>query len=141
MGEILECVRSIYQPADIQSQPVSFDMAPIRSSLPLHADSCEHTGSIPALQTPLPAPMDQSASPVPCIATADAISFEEKFSSSKVPVTEIDMTSSHENDHGTSNQDGSMPEISGSSIIVTHTDSKPLDAASVPLPPSPDPKT
>ena len=138
MGEILEQIRSSYQSSDIQHESISFDMAPILSSLRVHADPCVQTGSVPASQTPRPVPMDQSSTPVPDITRADTSVLEVQHPSSNISELEVAVNRCHEN--GITSQERYMPETSESTVAEVNTDSKQLDAASVPLPPLPDPK-
>ena len=95
----------------------------------------EHTASIVTsnVNAPVPAPMDHTVSPETSNVNSDSIPYETNPSSSTTPSTETDI--------GISNQDIPMPVNSTAPIIATDVSNKHLDAASVPLPPSPDSKS
>ena len=123
MGPILEEIRTIHHPSDAQQDSIPFNMTSMQTSLPLHSDPCGQTVPVRASQTlppPLPVPMDQSIS-IPGIACADS------------------GDSGHET--GISNQVSPMPGSSKHDAVEVTTENKPLNAASVPLPPSPDTKS
>ena len=140
MGEILEHVRSIYQPRDIQHPPVSFDMAPMRSSLPLplHLESRDQFGSAPTLQSQLPESMDQSASLVPSETNSEANPSELRVSPSMLPAAD---SVNNKNYHVAINQEKPLNVIPGTPTAVTTSETLLVDASSVPLPPSPDANT
>ena len=138
MGEILEHVRSIYQPRDIQYPTASFNMGPMRSSLlppPPHLETCERVVSALTIQSQLPESMDQTASPAPCETNSEAHPSESNVSLPKLPAAD---TVNTENNHVSTNQENHLNVIPGTPTMVSSCEKPLIDASSVPLPPLPE---
>ena len=133
MGEILEYVRSIHQPRDIQHPIAPFNMIPMGSSLPPlvpiapHSEPCERTSTTMALSPPLS--MEHTVTPAPNDTISEPRPVEPNVPPPEPPADTVTI----QNNRGSADIEEPMDAASASAC-----DKLLIDASSVPLPPSPD---